>query len=130
MRRSEDMTFSSIDPASGERWQEHPAWGAARLEEALAAASAAVPAWSARAIQERCGLLRRAGETLMRHRDEYALLMSREMGKVLAEARAEIEKSARACLYYVDEAPRMLADEVIGSEAHRSLVAYQPLGLV
>ncbi|HEV2331573.1 MAG TPA: aldehyde dehydrogenase family protein, partial [Gammaproteobacteria bacterium] len=124
------MTFSSIDPTSGERWQEHPAWGAARLEAALAAASGAAPAWGARSIEERCRLLRRAGETLQQHRDDYALLMSREMGKVMAEARAEIEKSAKACLYYAEEAPAMLADEVIRSDAKRSLVAYQPLGLV
>lgn len=124
------MTFSSIDPASGERWQEHPAWDAARLEEALAAASAAAPAWGARGVQERCALVHRAGDVLQKHRDDYALLMSREMGKLMAEARAEIEKSAKACLYYADAAPRMLADEVIQSDAQRSLVAYQPLGLV
>src|SRR5215469_5497782 len=130
LRRSKDMTFSSIDPAGGERWQEYPAWDAARLEEALAAASAAAPAWGARSLAERCALLRCAGEELQKRRDDYALLMSREMGKVMAEARAEIEKSAKACLYYADEAPKMLADEVIPSDAKRSLVAYQPLGLV
>ena len=124
------MTFSSIDPASGERWQEYPAWGPARLEEALAAAGAAAPAWGAQGIEARCARLRRAGEVLQKHRDDYALLMSREMGKVMAEAKAEIEKSAKACLYYADEAPKMLADEVIPSDAKRSLVAYQPLGLV
>ncbi|MGH7634933.1 MAG: NAD-dependent succinate-semialdehyde dehydrogenase, partial [Gemmatimonadaceae bacterium] len=58
------------------------------------------------------------------------LLMSREMGKTLTEAQAEIEKSARACIYYADEAPKMLADEIIKTDAQKSLVAYQPLGMV
>ncbi|HEV2109866.1 MAG TPA: aldehyde dehydrogenase family protein, partial [Gammaproteobacteria bacterium] len=124
------MTFLSIDPASSERLQEYPAWGPERLEQALSAAAAAAPAWGARPIEERCARMRRAGELLLQRRDEYALLMSREMGKVLAEAQAEVEKSARACLYYADEAPRMLADEVVKTDAKRSLVAYQPLGTV
>ena len=124
------MTFLSIDPASGERLQEYPAWDPARLEAALAAGAAASPGWGARAVAERCALLRRAGELLLKRRDEYALLMSREMGKTLTEAKAEIEKSARACLYYADEAPKMLADEIIKTDAARSLVAYQPLGMV
>jgi succinate-semialdehyde dehydrogenase / glutarate-semialdehyde dehydrogenase len=124
------MTFRSVDPASGEVLQEYPAWDAARLEAALAAAAAANAGWSARSVQERAGCMRRAGELLLQRRDEYALLMSREMGKVLPEARAELEKSAKACMYYADEAPHMLADEIIKSEAKRSLVAYQPLGTV
>src|SRR5579872_819640 len=125
-----DMTFLSLDPANGERLHEYPAWGPERLEQALSAAAAAAPAWGARPMEERCARMRRAGELLLQRRDEYALLMSREMGKLLTEARAEIEKSARACLYYADEAPRMLADEVIKTDARKSLVACQPLGTV
>ncbi len=124
------MTFLSIDPASGERFQEYPAWDGARLETALAASAAAASGWGARSVEERAGFLRSAGEMLLKRQDEYALLMSREMGKVLAEAKAEIEKSARACLYYADEAPKMLADEIIKTDAKMSLVAYQPLGTV
>jgi len=124
------MTFLSVDPASGERLQEYPAWGPERVETALAASAAAAPGWSARSIGERAALLRRAGEVLMRHRDDYALLMSREMGKLLADAKAEIEKCAKACAYYADEAPKMLADEIVKTDAQRSLVAYQPLGTV
>ena len=124
------MTFLSIDPASGERVQEYPAWGQERVEQALAASAAAVPGWSARSIEARAALLRRAGELLMQRRDEHALLMSREMGKLLPDAKAEIEKCAKACAYYADEAPKMLADEIIKTEASKSLVAYQPLGTV
>src|SRR5579859_4492598 len=124
------MTFHSIDPASGERVQDYPAWDAARLETALAAAATAAPAWGTRPLAERATLMRRAGELLLQRRDEYALLMSREMGKVLAEAQAELEKSAKACMYYADEAPHMLADEIIKTAAQKSLVAYQPLGAV
>jgi succinate-semialdehyde dehydrogenase/glutarate-semialdehyde dehydrogenase len=52
------------------------------------------------------------------------------MGKLLSEARAEVAKCALACDYYAEQAPAFLADEVIASDAGKSLVAYQPLGTV
>jgi succinate-semialdehyde dehydrogenase / glutarate-semialdehyde dehydrogenase len=122
------MDFTSIDPATGARLQGYPAWEAARLSAALAEAASAAPGWAARPLSERCGLLSRAGEVLLRHRDEYATLMSREMGKILPEARAEIEKCAGACSYYAEHAAGMLADEPAATDAGKSLVAYEPLG--
>ncbi|MFM9587458.1 aldehyde dehydrogenase family protein, partial [Streptomyces caniscabiei] len=55
---------------------------------------------------------------------------SRGMGKLLSEARAEIEKCAACCAYYAEHAAAMLADEPVASDAARSLVAYEPLGVV
>ena len=124
------MTFVSVDPATEERFQEYPAWDKARLEKALDLAAAAAPKWAATPIVTRCAHLARAGEVLLERRDEYALLMSREMGKTLAEAKAEVEKCAAACKFYATEAPRMLADEIIATDAKRSLVACEPLGTV
>ncbi len=122
------MNFLSINPASGEKLREYPAWDAARLEKALAMTAAATPAWNTRALGERAALLRRAGEVLLGHRDEYAALMSREMGKLIVEARAEIEKCARCCTFYADEAANLLADEAAQTDAAKSYVAHQPLG--
>ena len=124
------MTFVSIDPATEERLKEYPAWDQARLDQALAAAAAAAPRWAATPLPQRCALLAKAGEALLHKRDDYALLMSREMGKTLPEATAEIEKCAAACRFYADEAPKMLADEIIETDAKRSLVAFEPLGTV
>ena len=122
------MDFTSIDPARGTRLQDYPAWEAPRLSAALASAATAAPNWAARLLSERCGLLTRAGEVLLKHRDEYATLMSREMGKILPEARAEIEKCAAACSYYAEHAASLLADEPAATDAGKSLVAYEPLG--
>jgi len=124
------MTLASIDPASGEKLKDYPEWQTARLEQALGLASAAAPIWAATPLGERCRLLAQAGQALLAKRDDYALLMSREMGKTLKEARGEIEKCAEACKYYAAEAPRMLADEIIATDAQRSLVAYEPLGAI
>ena len=124
------MSFTSIDPATDAHLQDYPALDAAGLERALGATVFAAHAWAGRPLAERSALLRRVSEVLLRHRDDYALLMSREMGKLLGEARAEIEKCALCCRYYADEAPRMLADEEVETDTARRLIVYQPLGTV
>ncbi len=67
---------------------------------------------------------------LRRRRDELARLITREMGKLIHESTAEVEKCALACDYYAEHAPAFLADEPIASDAGKSCVAYQPLGTV
>lgn len=124
------MAFNVINPASGESIMQYAEWDAAQLEDALAQAAAARAAWAAESLDKRTEFLRRAGEALLAHRDEYARLMSREMGKLIGEARAEIEKCARCCSYYADNAAELLAAERIETDAATSYVAYQPLGTV
>jgi succinate-semialdehyde dehydrogenase/glutarate-semialdehyde dehydrogenase len=124
------MTFSSTDPATGDKLKDYPEWDATHLDEALDLAQGAFPRWAGLQVGERCKYLAKVGQVLLEKRDPYAELMSREMGKTLGEARAEVEKCAAACKYYADEAPRMLADEVIATDAKKSLVAFQPLGLL
>lgn len=124
------MNFTAISPANGEPLEQYPVWDAARLDAALALTASATPAWNTRPLAERAVLLHRAGEVLRQRRDEFAALMSREMGKLIGEARAEIEKCARCCDYYAEHAAGFLADEPAKSDAGKSYVAYQPLGSV
>lgn len=124
------MTFKSVNPLDGRTLAEVDSFTPAVLETALYEASQAAKAWSATPIAERCALLQRAAAVLRDHADDFARLMTLEMGKPIAEARAEIEKSARGCEYYATEGPGFLEDEVIASDAGRSLVTYQPLGTV
>jgi succinate-semialdehyde dehydrogenase/glutarate-semialdehyde dehydrogenase len=124
------MTFTSLDPATGEKLQDYPEWDTTRLDKALDLGQVAAARWGSLEVGERCKKLRELGAVLRRRRDEYAELMSREMGKVMAEAKAEVEKCAGACEYYADEAPRMLTDLGIPTDAKKSFVAYQPLGVL
>ena len=102
----------------------------AEIEEALQEAARAVPLWAGTPVEERCALMRRAASVLRGHAGDFARMMTLEMGKPIREARAEIEKCALGCEYYADEGQGFLADEVIASDAGRSLVTYQPLGTV
>ncbi len=122
------MEFTSINPANGEKLRDYPIWDGARLEQALSLTAAATPAWNLRPLRERIAALQRSAEILRKRRDQYATLMSYEMGKLIAEARAEIEKCALCCDYYTEHATALLADESATSDGAKSYVAYQPLG--
>ncbi len=124
------MTFKSVNPADGSTLKEVAVFTAAELETALREAASAAPKWRATPLAERCALMRTAAGVLRSHADEFARMITLEMGKPLKESLAEVEKSALGCEYYADQGPLFLADEVIASDAGRSLVAWQPLGTV
>ena len=124
------MVFTSINPATAEKVWACDAWDSEHIERALAETALATPPWAATQLTERCRLLRRAAEVLRHNIEELAGLITVEMGKLRAEARAEVEKCALACDYYAEHAPAFVVDEVIPSDAGKSLVAYQPLGTV
>lgn len=124
------MSIQSINPYSGETLASFESWDAQQLEAALAEVAAATPAWAATPLAERCRLLHGLADTLRQQREQLATTITLEMGKRINEARAEVDKCIALCEYYAEQAPAMLADEVIESDAGRSLVAYQPLGTV
>jgi len=124
------VAYQTINPASGEAGEPFASWDAARLDTVLAAVDAAHPAWSATTMAERSALMRRLAEVLRARRDELAALITLEMGKLIGEARAEVEKCALGCDYFAEHAPLFLADEPVASDAGKSYVAYQPLGTV
>jgi succinate-semialdehyde dehydrogenase/glutarate-semialdehyde dehydrogenase len=81
-------------------------------------------------MDHRAHLMMRVAEVLDNRRDELALLLTNEMGKPLRESRSEIEKCAWVCRYYAENTATILKDETITSDATRSFVAFEPLGVV
>jgi succinate-semialdehyde dehydrogenase/glutarate-semialdehyde dehydrogenase len=124
------MSFEVINPATGEKVKEIPAWDDSRIDEVLARTADVAPQWAARSIEERCELMRRAADVLRDNKEKYAAIITQEMGKLINEARGEIEKCAWVCEYYGDQAREFLHDEPIESDAGKSYVAYLPLGTV
>jgi succinate-semialdehyde dehydrogenase/glutarate-semialdehyde dehydrogenase len=120
----------SVNPATGEeiaRFTEHTP---AQVEAALARAAEAQVQWGRRPVTARTPLLTRIAEVLRAGKARYARLITAEMGKPIAEAEAEVEKCALACDVYAASAPRQLADQEVATEAQRSAIVYDPLGLV
>jgi len=83
-----------------------------------------------RSFGERAGWLTRVADLLEERKERYSRLMTDEMGKLLGEARSEVEKCAWVCRYYAEHAERFLAPESIGTDASESGVRYQPIGPV
>ena len=124
------MVMQTLNPTNGEIIKTFDAWSEQQIDQTLEAVSQASPAWAALGFKDRAALLRKAGDVLRNKRDDYAAVITEEMGKPIVEGRAEIEKCASACDYYADNGEAFLADEVLQSDAGKSYVAYLPLGTV
>ena len=124
------MSFEVVNPATGEKVTEIPAWDSNQLEAGLAAVAAASPDWRNTSMADRCALMHKAAKVLRTNKEKYAAIVTQEMGKLINDARAEVEKCATVCDFYADNGAGFLADEVIESDAGKSYVAYLPLGTV
>src|SRR3990172_6438241 len=122
--------METINPTTGERLQTFDAWSEQQVETALAAAATANPAWQATLFAERARLFRNAAAELRNNTARYAEIITLEMGKIVKEARAEIEKCAWGCEFYAEHAEALLRDEIIQTDASSSYVSYLPLGTV
>ena len=123
--------FPVLDPASGEVLAQVANTGATETARAIEAAHAALPAWSALLAKDRSTLLRRFFELIVENVDDLAMIITREMGKPLAEARGEVLGGANYVEWFAEEAKRTYG-EVIPSHARdlRLIVVPQPIGVV
>ena len=122
--------METINPTTGERLKTFDTWNDVQVEAALANVTAANPAWQAMPFAERARLFRNAAAELRHNTAHYAGIITLEMGKIVREARAEIEKCAWGCEFYAEHAETFLRDEVIQTDASSSYVSYSPLGTV
>jgi succinate-semialdehyde dehydrogenase/glutarate-semialdehyde dehydrogenase len=120
----------SVNPADGSVVAERAEATPAEVAAALEAAARAFSSWRRTAFPERAAVLRRAASILRERRDPLARLMALEMGKPVAQGRAEADKCAWACEHYAQHAEAMLAPEPVETDASRSYVAFEPLGPV
>lgn len=119
------------DPASGAVIGQVPDFGVAETRRAIAAAEAALPAWSARTGKDRAALLRRFHDAIMDERDALADLLTAEQGKPRAEARSEIAYAAAFIEWFGEEAKRVYGEVNDGPRpGSRIMVLRQPIGVV
>jgi acyl-CoA reductase-like NAD-dependent aldehyde dehydrogenase len=118
----------SVNPVDGKQFAAFPVFDEAQIEAALQRAQERFGKWGTCSVADRGERLRQLAGVLRGASERLARLATREMGKRLSEARAEVEKCAAACDYFATRGPDFLVDEMIASDAGRSLVAWQPLG--
>jgi len=122
--------IQSINPATEEVLASFDAFTPDQVDEAIGQADDAFRAWRARSFSERALPMRKLARIFRERADRYGALMTSEMGKPITEARAEVEKCAFGCEHFAEHAARYLSDEPIESNARRSIVAFEPLGVI
>lgn len=128
------MTYSpathalSVNPATGETLNAYPWATAGDVDRAIAQADAGYRAWRKESVHYRAQKLRDLGAALRHRAEEMAQMMSREMGKPIAQARGEVAKSAHLCDWYAEHGPSMLNAEPTQVENNNAVIEYRPLG--
>ncbi|KFC10524.1 succinate-semialdehyde dehydrogenase [Trabulsiella guamensis ATCC 49490] len=118
----------SVNPATGEVLSSLPWATADQVDNAIAQADSGYRQWRQKTVAERADALRAVGKTLREHADEMALLITREMGKPIAQARGEVTKSASLFDWYAEHGPAMLATEPTMVENQQAVIEYRSLG--
>ncbi|RLD35987.1 MAG: NAD-dependent succinate-semialdehyde dehydrogenase [Bacteroidetes bacterium] len=122
--------MQSINPTNGKLIKEYKEYSNKEVINIIDAVEADWQIWKKTSFSHRKNLMQNAAQVLLDKKQEFAETMSLEMGKPLTESLAEVEKSAWVCNYYADEAENILADEYIESDASKSFVSFEPIGIV
>jgi len=124
------MPHTSLNPNTNQLIQTYASWDDRRLEQALEKTHHAQQVWAQTPFSQRAEVLRNAVSQLRAQHEQYARLITQEMGKPLREARAEVEKCTTVCDYYAQHGEEFMRAEPVKSEAGKSYIAYHPLGVV
>lgn len=125
-----DTMIQSINPYTQEIVYEVKEFVNKQIEEAIAIADEQFKTWKETSFAQRSKLMKAAAQELRTNAKVYATTITIEMGKPLAQALAEVEKSAKLCDYYADTAEKHLANKNIETEVYKSYVSYEPIGVV
>ena len=124
------MALEAVNPATGEKIKTYPEVTHGEVETRINRADQAFADWKTRAFFERAELMKKAAGVLREKIGEFARLMALEMGKPVRDGRLEIEKCAWVCDYYAEQAEGILLPEIIATDAGKSYVTFQPLGVI
>ena len=124
------MIFNSINPYNSKIIGEHTAQTETELTAMLEGAEHAFELWRKTSIASRAKLMQNAGNILRENVEEYAKMITLEMGKPISESRAEVNKCAWVCDYYAEQTSHFLADEAIVTDASQSFVKHEPIGCI
>ncbi|HEX9022080.1 MAG TPA: NAD-dependent succinate-semialdehyde dehydrogenase [Nitrospirota bacterium] len=128
--KEQRMKIQSINPYTEQVVADYPLLTEKELNEEIALSRRAFSSWRNFSAFERANYVKKLGEHLRAEKRTYAELMTREMGKPIRESLAEIEKCAWLCDYYAENGPKFLEQEHIKTEAAKSYVSFEPLGVV
>jgi len=122
--------LTSISPATNKLIKNYEEMMSEESSQIISLADEAFKSWKETTFTHRSELMKNAAKFLRTKSEEYSVLMTMEMGKPIVQSKAEVEKCAWVCEYYAENAEKYLEDEIIKTEASKSFVSYQPLGVI
>ena len=120
----------SINPATGEELKNYQDMTEKEIDEILEQSNKTFLEWKNSDFSQRSEKMKKAHDILLKRKDEFAEIMTLEMGKPILQSVSEIEKCAWVCEYFADNAEDFLSNEEIKTDATESYVTYNPLGVV
>ncbi len=124
------MKIQSINPYTEEVTGEYETMPPDTVDREITKSRTAFRAWGTLQVSERAGMIKKLGAHLRAEKQKYAEIMTSEMGKPVRESLAEVEKCAWLCDYYAENGGSFLSPEEVATEAKKSYVMFQPLGIV
>ncbi|MFP8487898.1 NAD-dependent succinate-semialdehyde dehydrogenase [Gracilimonas sp. Q87] len=122
--------MKTINPATGQTLKEYEEMNMEDIDSIIQGANEEQREWKKKSFNVRAGYLKKIADILKQRKHELAELMAKEMGKPLAQGVSEAEKCAWVCEYYAENAEAFLDDDVIETDAKKSFVTFNPLGVV
>ncbi|NPD90410.1 MAG: NAD-dependent succinate-semialdehyde dehydrogenase [Asgard group archaeon] len=124
------MAITSINPATGEIIQEYKEYTPEEVKDIISKTDEEFRHWRKIPFSERRILMHKAAQILRDNKESYAKMLTMEMGKILRDAIAEVEKCAWVCDFYAENTEEYLKPEIVKTEASKSFVSFQPLGVI
>jgi acyl-CoA reductase-like NAD-dependent aldehyde dehydrogenase len=122
--------IETVNPSTGKVIATYDNASPEEVSRQVRAARDAFAKWKNLDLAERAESMRKLGRVMRKNREEYAKLVTEEMGKPIRQSLAEIEKCAWVCDYYAERAEAFLRDEIVPTEFRKSFVSFEPLGVV
>ncbi|MAQ43015.1 MAG: succinate-semialdehyde dehydrogenase [Candidatus Marinimicrobia bacterium] len=123
-------TLKSINPATEELFAEFKEINLSSTEEIIEESSDSQRKWATVDISKRTKIISKISDFVRNNKEVFAEIITNEMGKPISESIAEVEKCAWLCDYYVENGSRFLAEQSISSDADKSFVSFEPLGVI
>ncbi len=120
----------SINPATDEIIREYKEYSLDEVNDIIKKVDQSFKEWKNTLFSHRSDLMKKAAQVLRNDKKYYSELMTLEMGKPILQSYAEVEKCAWVCDYYADNAKSFLEDEIVETDASKSFITYNPLGIV
>jgi succinate-semialdehyde dehydrogenase/glutarate-semialdehyde dehydrogenase len=124
------MKLKSVNPYTEEVNWVYDSFSIGECRAMIEKSRAAFSVWGSLPAEERAKRFKTAAEILRENTDTYAKIITKEMGKPIRQSKNEVQKCARLCDYYAENAAGLLKDEIVDTGAERSYVTFEPLGVI